>query len=135
MINCPKCKKEINDTAKFCNYCREKILQSRKQTNDHGGVDKYFANQKNALIDLAKAAAHKEAVKGILWFVGAMVITFITYSAASDGGTYFVFWGAMIYGIYRLLRGLYYKFNPKALLNKVEAAQQEANPQEQKKKK
>ena len=43
---------------------------------------------------------------GIIWLVGGGFITLATYEAAANGGSYFVLWGAMIYGGYRVLKGL-----------------------------
>ncbi len=75
------------------------------------------ANQ--LLMDEAKGQASKEALKGVLWFVGALLITLITFLGAEPGGSYYIFWGAMLYGVYRLIRGLYYLANPEALIKKV----------------
>lgn len=65
-----------------------------------------------------RQAVKIEMVKGLLWFVGAAAVTGITYMAADPGGSYVVFWGAMAYGGFRLLRAIYYWLNPEALLNK-----------------
>ncbi len=46
---------------------------------------------------------------GILWTVGGIVATVVSYSAAasnSGGGTYYLFWGAVIFGLYDLFRGI-----------------------------
>lgn len=58
--------------------------------------------------------------QGILWFIGGLIITGGTWLFASEGDTYFIFWGAMIYGVYRLVRGIWYKMNPESLLEKAE---------------
>jgi hypothetical protein len=37
--------------------------------------------------------------RGLLWAVGGLLVTAITYSMASDrGGTYYIFWGAVLFG-------------------------------------
>jgi hypothetical protein len=72
----------------------------------------------------AKAAARGEMIRGLLWFGVAIAITLGTYLYAAtreNGGHYFVFYGAMIYGVYRLLRGLYYWAKPEALVRKAQA--------------
>jgi hypothetical protein len=43
---------------------------------------------------------------GLIWLVGGGFITLATYEAAANGGSYFVLWGAMLYGGYRILKGL-----------------------------
>ncbi|MCD8506689.1 hypothetical protein LRY65_05345 [Candidatus Woesebacteria bacterium] len=73
--------------------------------------------------------AEGEMKQGVLWFVIALAITGGTWLFASEGDSYYVFWGAMIYGIYRLIRGFWYKMNPESLLQKAE---KEANKEEKK---
>jgi hypothetical protein len=43
---------------------------------------------------------------GLLWVVGGIVATVATYEAASEGGVYFIFWGAVIFGAIDFFRGL-----------------------------
>ena len=44
---------------------------------------------------------------GILWAAGGMAVTIATYEAASEGGFYFIAWGAVIFGIIDFFRGLF----------------------------
>ena len=46
----------------------------------------------------AQAAAKKAIVRGALWCVGGLIVTMVTYGAASGpgGGTYVVAWGARL---------------------------------------
>jgi hypothetical protein len=45
---------------------------------------------------------------GVLWVVGGIIATVIGYSAASSsGGSYYVFWGAVVFGIYDFFKGLF----------------------------
>ena len=57
-------------------------------------------------------SAKRHMIYGILWCTGGSVITYLTYSAASEGGVYFVFWGAILWGIIDFFRGLlnWYKY-------------------------
>ena len=43
---------------------------------------------------------------GLLWVVGGTIVTVATMSAASEGGYYFVFWGAILWGVIDFFRGL-----------------------------
>ncbi len=56
------------------------------------------------------AAKYKRAMlSGVLWAIGGIVVTVISYNLArsgSFGGTYVIAWGAVLYGIYDLIRGL-----------------------------
>lgn len=76
--------------------------------------------QWNPMNEAVRQAAGSEMKKGVAWFAGAAALTVITYAAADPGGSYVLFWGAMAYGTYRLLRGFYYWANPNALLKKME---------------
>ena len=49
---------------------------------------------------------------GAVWIVAGLVITIMTYQAAANGGVYFIAYGPVLFGIYRLVLG----FN---LLNKA----------------
>jgi hypothetical protein len=71
------------------------------------------------LISGARAAAKEEFGKAVLWLVGGATITAVTYAAAPDGGSYVVFWGAMLYGAWRTLRATYYLVNPGALIRRA----------------
>ncbi len=43
---------------------------------------------------------------GALWCLGGLVVTVVSYGAASGGGTYVVAWGAVLIGAFQFLRGL-----------------------------
>lgn len=44
---------------------------------------------------------------GFFWVVGGIVATAVSYNMASDGGVFFVFWGAVVFGIWNILRGVF----------------------------
>ena len=44
---------------------------------------------------------------GALWCIGGLVVTAVTYSAASNGGHYVVAWGAVVFGTIQFLQGLF----------------------------
>ena len=49
-----------------------------------------------------------DVLVGLLWLIGGIVVTAVSYSAVSEtGGTYFVFWGAVVFGGLQFLRGLF----------------------------
>jgi hypothetical protein len=43
---------------------------------------------------------------GAVWFVGGLILSAVTYSAAASGGVYIVAWGPMLYGIIQIVIGL-----------------------------
>lgn len=54
-----------------------------------------------------KKRAGKDALYGGLWFFGGILVTVLTYASASNGGgTYFVAWGAIIFGGIQFFRGI-----------------------------
>lgn len=66
--------------------------------------------------EMSVMAAKKQTAKpvddmlyGGLWCVGGLVATVVSYQMASEGtgGTYFVFWGAVIFGGAQFFRGLF----------------------------
>ena len=67
-----------------------------------------YENSSEGKKDLSKKYRNM-MVAGVLWTVGGAIATIIGYSNAADnpsGGTYYVFWGAVIFGIFDFLRGL-----------------------------
>jgi hypothetical protein len=56
--------------------------------------------------EAVRDAGKKNMLYGALWCIGGIVVTGATYSAASDGGTYIVAWGAIVFGAIQFFRGL-----------------------------
>lgn len=50
--------------------------------------------------------AKKGLLYGALWLIGGLVVTIVSYQLASNGGTYVVTWGAMIYGLIKIVKSL-----------------------------
>lgn len=48
----------------------------------------------------------KKIIIGFLWICAGALLTIFSYSAAEDGGTYFIFWGLCIYGLIIVIQGL-----------------------------
>ncbi len=119
---CKHCKVKNSLDAKFCTNCGLELTKDNIMSEE-GSVDRYFSEKKSLLIEEAKNLATSEMNQGILWFVIASAVTFGGYLFASEGQTYYIFWGAMIYGIYRLARGFWFKLNPSSLLEKAEEEQ------------
>ena len=45
---------------------------------------------------------------GALWCIGGIVVTAVTYSTALvRGGTYYLFWGAILFGFLQFFQGLF----------------------------
>ena len=65
-----------------------------------------------AQIDQAKnEAGNKNMLYGALWCIGGLLVTALTYSAASNGGTYVVAWGAVVFGAIQFFKGAWMKIS------------------------
>lgn len=56
--------------------------------------------------DAKREKANKDMIYGALWCIGGIVVTAVTYSNASGGGTYVVAWGAILFGAVQFIKGL-----------------------------
>jgi hypothetical protein len=66
-----------------------------------------FVHQVNKAIRTARRDAGKKRIwVGAAWCVGGLLVTVISMAAASNGGTYLLAWGAIIFGAYDMIRGL-----------------------------
>ncbi|MFA6532987.1 MAG: zinc-ribbon domain-containing protein [Patescibacteria group bacterium] len=139
---CTNCGKNIDEDSKFCQFCGGKIkndITKELPKKDESTVEKHeeedaapanssSKNIDNELLQEAKKAANNIMLQGIGWFILGLIITGVTYSAAGEGDTYYVLWGAMIVGVYMFLRGIYYKLFPSQLIQKaVEKQGEESN--------
>jgi hypothetical protein len=98
MRKCSYCGRESEDSVFFCPGCGTALVSGV------GGGDPSGASVEN---DPQGAHASKLMRQGILWFAGGAVVTFISYSAAIHaGGGYFVAYGAIIFGLVQIFRGL-----------------------------
>ena len=75
------------------------------------GLDRQAASTVvNRLVTLRheayQEAAKKNMLHGALWCIGGIIVTAVTYAAASGGGTYIVAWGAIIFGAIQFFKGL-----------------------------
>lgn len=69
-----------------------------------------MVSQPAAISQAGSGRASKDILHGALWCVGGTIATVIGYLHASDGGgggRYFIFWGAIVFGGFQLLRGLF----------------------------
>jgi hypothetical protein len=54
------------------------------------------------------AKAHSDMWAGAFWCIGGILVTAVSYNAVKDtGGTYIITWGAVVYGGYQFLKGLF----------------------------
>lgn len=89
----------------------ELIAQGTHPTQARAVVDSlgdYAAAQAEAqaVSDGGSGAGQGDLLVGGLFLVGGLVLTAVTYAAASGGGTYLLAWGPMLFGLLRIMRGL-----------------------------
>ena len=127
---CPNIDTDANDTLRQLRYeqspeneiakLTENLLFRQKKSTEETreilmkkGLSSYDADYFIYNIKQHKAArkvaGSKNMLYGFLWFIGGLLITICTYSAAADGGTYVVAWGAVIFGAIQFVQGLIQK--------------------------
>jgi len=105
-MRCEKCGKTIDNNSKFCEFCGEKI--TKKISLQTPSPEAVFREEEASA---ENPEARHEIFIGFVWVVIGVVITWGSYSLASDGGTYFVFWGLIVYGVYKIIKGAYHLFS------------------------
>ncbi len=106
------------DMQEMYNLAAVELLHNQRTTEDvtemlvQKGVDTTTAN--NIVYDVQtqinsakKERAKKDVLWGGVWFFGGIIVTFLTYSAASGGGSYVVAWGAIVFGGIQFFKGLF----------------------------
>lgn len=93
-------------------YNQKKSIEETKAALIENGLraedaDVVIANLQNQYKQEKREAGNKNMLYGALWCVGGLLVTILTYSAASDGGTYVVAWGAVIFGAIQFCKGLF----------------------------
>lgn len=128
---CSKCSENNTDTAKFCRKCGRSFLNEIGTYNANpvsGELDVHVdtangTSSPNELQQLlnkeATKHANKELLIGFVVFLLGALITLFGYISASEGGTYYIFYGPIIYGFYRFARGFCYRIKPNILVNRM----------------
>ena len=98
--------------CKRCNYQFQSYSQTDNQT--YGTINQTpqssysysnsYQNQSESGSD--SSAAVRKMFFGALWAIGGTIATVLSYGAASGGGKYFIFWGAIVFGVIDFLVGL-----------------------------
>ncbi|HEY4694450.1 MAG TPA: zinc-ribbon domain-containing protein [Candidatus Nanoarchaeia archaeon] len=121
-MHCQECGKQNIDDAKFCRYCGAKVI--RQTTTVVTPTAKEASNDptyEDVMLEKVEEYANTEMTKGVLWFFGGIGITVVglLFSESVGSSVGLVFWGAMLYGVIRLVAGIYYKLFPRKLMHKA----------------
>lgn len=73
---------------------------------DSESADTIISNLQAQISAVKKERANKDMIFGALWCIGGIIVTAVTYQAASGGGTYVVAWGAIIFGAVQFIKGV-----------------------------
>lgn len=118
----------VPDSQEMINKIVQQLVQGKRPAQITKELEKQGMSKENAAALVAQgqqalkaymespegrqvmAAKYKRAMlSGVLWAIGGIVVTVVSYNLArsgSFGGTYVIAWGAVIYGIYDFIRGL-----------------------------
>jgi hypothetical protein len=86
----------VDGDSRFCEFCGEIIISPEITYNNINRENLSESNEK---------AGQGEMIVGLVLTIIGGVITWVSYSFASDGGTYYVFWGLIVYGVYKMIKG------------------------------
>lgn len=64
----------------------------------------------NIVRQIRNIKANKDILYGTLWCLGGLLVTWLSYELASENGSYIAFYGAIIFGAFQFIKGLFYKF-------------------------
>jgi hypothetical protein len=116
---CKKCGNKFQGQEKFCGKCG---FETNIALDTHLSEEA----QVNTLLEIyAKNTAKTLMLKGIGFVVLGIVITWIWYASAEDGGTYYAFWGLVFVGAYQFLRGVYFWLLPHKLIEDAQKIPEE----------
>jgi DNA-directed RNA polymerase subunit RPC12/RpoP len=146
---CTICGKIVDSDSNFCTSCgnsvgdessyQNKKNNSKKSSGSKNEFDRDTENKIDALVGEVKKAFKKPIYVGLAWLIAGSIITFGSYSNAENGGSYSIFWGAIIYGAYKMIKSLvsYLNFDATSLReeirNNIRRDQQKQSSQSDKK--
>lgn len=125
-MECPKCKNTRITDAGECSRCGYKFPASDLIQDEFTGkyITVVTSESQNQSIVAEKriktpavkvqnekyAASKKRLISGLFWCIGGIAVTAITYREASSsptGGHYVIAWGAILFGFWDIITGLY----------------------------
>jgi hypothetical protein len=80
------------------------------KVRDNAGIEGFVdgGTRIKRIAEITKSVGQKNMLYGALWCVGGIAVTAGTYAiASSGGGTYFIAWGAVLFGGIKFFKGLY----------------------------
>jgi hypothetical protein len=109
---CKRCGSQFQSYARDANqnYAYDSAAAARtgsfNYSNTYQTLSFPSSYQNQAETSADEGASVRKMVFGALWAIGGSVATVLSYSSASGGGKYFIFWGAILFGVIDFLVGL-----------------------------
>ena len=103
----------------FFKVYKDVAKESAKNNSGFNDAEMYVLKQ------MARSKALGLFVRGIIELIIGAAVSIASYNNAaskSNGGVYYIFYGLIVAGGWRALKGLYYMINPVALINKAKRA-------------
>jgi len=83
----------------------KKALMGQGLSNE--SAEAVVENLEKQIKEAKKERAGKDMMYGALWCIGGIIVTAVTYTSATGGGTYVVAWGAILFGAFQFVSGLF----------------------------
>ncbi len=61
--------------------------------------------EKQLLVNILRKKGKRRIIFGLLWFFGGLIFSLIGFIGSESGEKYFIFWGAIVFGIILLIKG------------------------------
>jgi hypothetical protein len=84
--------------------------QLREQGLDTESATTITSGLRAEFVAYQREEARKNMLHGGLWLLGGCAVTGVTFALASAGGSYVMTWGAVIFGGFQFLKGVYQHF-------------------------
>lgn len=117
-LKCPQCGLVNFADAVVCKRCNHQLQNSSQPINQAYGASEQTAPNNSysysnsssytnqTLSSSDSGASVRKMVFGALWAIGGTIATLASYTSSSGGGKYFIFWGAILFGIIDFFVGL-----------------------------
>ncbi len=117
-LKCSNCGLVNFATAINCQRCQTTFVSQAQSTAQFNTPQTEFAsnhyrppmsprNVEAANDSIWENGGFRRMIYGCLWLAGGVGATLFTYSsAAPSGGRYYVFYGAIIFGVFDIIRGI-----------------------------
>jgi hypothetical protein len=106
---------EMGWDEKTASLCVVELLQAREgKVEEASGSRRQSVALSKQESQTLREIGQKNMLYGALWFLGGLVVTLLTFTAAQGGGRYVIAWGAVVFGAIQFMRGYVQSGGPPA---------------------